>query len=251
VSGDAQVLISAEPESLLHRSVVRLAELGGSLQPYALIGGLAVIARLGHAHRATNDIDTVSDDRDRVIELLVANGLTRTGESVLLAPDLKLDVIDVSEGDETYFPYLSHRFGFDTRTEIEILVQPAGGSPAARATVPVARAAALVAIKLGISEGIGRQRDTMKAGSDAFDVARLLQQSGPDAIADELAGLATEHFVEQVIALAARHLVDEADRTASAIVRSNVAGVVRIGADQLELLGSAFIRRLGGGRKEH
>lgn len=45
--------------------------------------------------------------------------------------------------------------------------------------------------------------------------------------------------------LAQRHLIEDADRTTAAITRSSVQGVQSIGADQLDLLGRAFMRRLG------
>ena len=202
------------------------------------------MARLGQAHRATNDVDTVSDDLDGLIAILVAGGLSRQGDSVMLEPDLKLDVIDVSEGDPDYVPYAAHRFAFDTRTDVEMIVRPSSGAGSISATLPVARASALVAMKLGISDGVGRQRDTRKVGSDAFDVARLIQRHGPDALADELVSLGERSLVEAMGRLATRILVDDADRTAGAIVRSAVQGVQAIEPDQLEFLGRAFVRRL-------
>lgn len=213
------------------------------LPAFALIGGLAVIVRLGQAHRATNDIDTVSDDQSGLLDALAADGFERFGDSVMLDDDLKVDVIDVSEGDADYLPYLTHRLAFDTRTPVQLVVQPHRGSPIS-AYVDVARPAALVAVKLGISEGIGRQRDPRKVGSDAFDVARLMQRLGPDALADELRSVADADFVARIAELAHRHLVIQVDRTVAAMVRSSVQGVERIDAAQLELLGESFVRRL-------
>ncbi len=164
MSGEARVILVAEAGSVPYRAIARLAELGPALAPFAVIGGLAVITRLGQAHRATNDVDTVS------------------------------------EGDPDYLPYLTHRFAFDTRTQVEVIVRPSNDDQIVATSVSVARASALIAIKLGISEGVGRQRDPRKVGSDAFDVAR------------------------QVSRLAVRHLVDDVDRTAAAIVRSAVQG---------------------------
>lgn len=226
------------------RAVARLAELAPVLPPFAIIGGLAVIARLGQAHRATNDADTVSDDQVGLVDVLVARGLERQGDSVLLDGDLKLDVIDVSEGDPDYVPYLTHRFAFDTRTELELIVRTPLGQSDVTASVSVARASALVAIKLGIGEGVGRQRDPRKVGSDAFDIARLLQRFGPDALADEVTALADARFVSEVRRLALRHLIDQVDVTAAAIVRSAVQGEQAVRAEQLEVLGRAFVRRL-------
>lgn len=242
MSGDI-VILKAEVTSVPYRAISRLSATMSGLPDFALIGGLAVIARLGQAHRATNDIDAVSDDQVGLLDVLVADGLERRGDSVLIDVDLKLDVIDVSEGDDEYLPFATHRFAFDTRSPVEIVVRPLGG-PDTSETVDVARASALVAVKLGISEGVGRQRDPRKVGSDAFDVVRLLQRFGPDALADELSALGDPDFTERVGDLAQRHLIDDADRTAAAIVRSSVQGVQSVGAGQLELLGRGFTQRL-------
>ena len=86
VSGDAPVVLVADVGSVPHRAIARLAQLGPELPPFALIGGLAVIARLGQAHRATNDVDTVSDDQAGLVGVLVSAGFHRQGDSVLLEP---------------------------------------------------------------------------------------------------------------------------------------------------------------------
>ena len=39
---------------------------------WILVGGLAVNVRVGRAHRATNDIDTVSPDQDGLVKILVS-----------------------------------------------------------------------------------------------------------------------------------------------------------------------------------
>src|SRR5580658_4413478 len=44
----------------LTRAVAALGELG--LDGYVIVGGIAVTARLGQAHRATADVDTVIDE---------------------------------------------------------------------------------------------------------------------------------------------------------------------------------------------
>jgi hypothetical protein len=88
VSGDA-VILAAERDSLPYRAVASLLDVGSGLPAFALIGGLAVIARLGQAHRATNDIDTVSDDQVGLLDALVASGLDRRGDSIQLDAQLK------------------------------------------------------------------------------------------------------------------------------------------------------------------
>lgn len=243
MSGEPVVLV-AETGSVAYRAVHRLAELAPHLPRFALIGGLAVIARLGRAHRATNDVDAVSDDEAGLLDALLNDGLMRRGDGVMLDVDLSLDVIDVGEGDPDYLPYATHRLAFETCTPVDLIVRPDGTGLSTSATVDVARASALVAIKLAISEDVGRPRDAHKVGSDAFDLARLLQRFGPDALADELKAIAETRLVERVAELAERHLVDQVDRTVAGIVRSAVLGVERIEPEQLELLGSAFTRRL-------
>lgn len=243
VSGEF-VVLRADVDSVPYRAIARLAAVAHNLPDFALIGGLAVIARLGQPHRATNDVDTVSDDQLGLFEALTAEGLERRGDSLMLEADLRLDVIDVSEGDADYLPYATHRLAFDTRTAVEFVIRPGHGRPSVSAAVDVARPCALLAVKLGISEGIGRQRDPRKVGSDAFDVARLLQRFGPDALADELRAVGDPALVDRVVELAGRRLVEEVDRTVAAIVRSSVQGVERIEPEQLELLGKGFIRRL-------
>lgn len=126
MSGES-ILLVAEVGSVPYRAVGRLAEVTPRLPAFALIGGLAVIVRLGQAHRATNDIDTVSDDEPGLLDALVTDGFERIGDSVMLDSDLKVDVIDVSEGDPGYLPYLTHRLAFDTRTPVQLVVQPHRG----------------------------------------------------------------------------------------------------------------------------
>ena len=164
-------------------------------------------------------------------------GSIGAGDSIQLDADLKLDVIDVSEGDPDYLPYATHRFAFDTRTPVEITVRPNTGGTPVSVTVDVARGLRLlVAVKLGISEGVGRQRDTRKVGSDAFDVVRLLQRFGPDVCSPTTSPSSQRRGSSTGSACSAeRHLINNADRTAAAIVRSSIPGVQTIAADQLEL----------------
>ena len=86
VSGESVVLV-AEVDSVPYRAVGRLAEVAPRLPPFALIGGFAIIVRLGQTHRATNDVDTVSDDQPGLLQALVTDGLERIGDSVMLDRD--------------------------------------------------------------------------------------------------------------------------------------------------------------------
>ena len=72
MSGEPQVLLVAEAGGVPFRAIGRLDALSRSLPPFALIGGLAVIIRVGEAHRSTNDVDTVSAEQRLLLEVLVA-----------------------------------------------------------------------------------------------------------------------------------------------------------------------------------
>jgi len=71
--------------------------------PWILVGGLAVNARVGRTHRATNDIDTVSPDQDRLVEILVA---FPDAEAISAAktqfhdPEVEVDVMDSTDSKE-------------------------------------------------------------------------------------------------------------------------------------------------------
>jgi hypothetical protein len=242
VSGE--VIIVAPPESFPHRALVRLGDLGDTLPPFALVAGRAGVSRLGQAHRATADLDAVSDAQERMLELLVASGYPKAGDSVTLEPDMTLDVLDVSEGDPEYIPYLTHRYAFETRATVDVRVVAPDGEELARASVPTATAGALVVMKLGISEGVGRRRDPRKVGSDAFDFVRLLLDAGPDEIARELNEHASRELRVATARLVDEHMIDHASPTAAAIIRSSTAGVYRISVDQITRLGRALRDRL-------
>jgi hypothetical protein len=60
VSGEPQVVLPGEAMIRLVRAAASVAS--ASLGQYAIIGGVAVSARLNQAHRATTDLDAVVDD---------------------------------------------------------------------------------------------------------------------------------------------------------------------------------------------
>lgn len=60
MSGDERVHLPGDAMAPLVRTLAKVAE--ANLGSFAVIGGVAVTARLGRAHRATADIDTVVDD---------------------------------------------------------------------------------------------------------------------------------------------------------------------------------------------
>jgi hypothetical protein len=168
--------------------IEHLAEVDrAALSDWALIGGLAVMARLGEGHRPTGDIDMLSRQSDppaKATLLRIAAEETSTG--VRLEDGTKVDVIEVApvlvledlpESNEQQRMFaLAHWWMADTAELVALTLvdREDGGRVRARLELRLARPAALVAAKL---QSIPTRRGgTMaKRESDAYDVFRLLQ----------------------------------------------------------------------------
>lgn len=159
--------------------------------PVALIGGLAVTCRLATEHRATADVDFVTEDPEAVSvvgspmqNLLAANVVDdhpdpRPGrvyvqgtrveiiETASLGADAAADI----EPDSARLFVLAHRWALETATSCTITL---AGSDAL-ATVPVATVAALVAMKVNAFQD---RTDGRKKASDAWDLYRLMKLHG-------------------------------------------------------------------------
>jgi hypothetical protein len=69
--------------------------------PWVLVGGLAVNVRVGRAHRATNDIDTVTPDQDGLVEILVSFDDTvpiSAAKVQFQNPEVEVDVMASTDG---------------------------------------------------------------------------------------------------------------------------------------------------------
>lgn len=160
--------------------------------PVAVIGGLAVMCRLATAHRATADVDFVTEDPDEVSivgspvqNLLAANvvddhPIPQPGH--IYVEGTKVEIIETAplsaeaaleiESDSDRLFVLSHRWALETATPCTLTVTDSD----AEATVPVATTAALVAMKL---HAFRTRTDARKMASDAWDLYRLLKLHGP------------------------------------------------------------------------
>lgn len=174
--GDVEALVRAAKLVVDHAGV-----------PTAIIGGLAVTCRLASAHRATGDVDLVADEPEVVaggrsaVESLVDAGIAsrHAGDAPgrLHVQGTKVEIIETGHVDPaemaTVEPemarlfVLSHRWALDTASRCTIAVV---GSDVT-AEVPVATAAALVAMKLHAIEDRNEDR---KRASDAWDLYQLL-----------------------------------------------------------------------------
>lgn len=159
----------------------------------ALIGGLAVSARLGIAHRMTTDIDLVADAPTLVSSGDAADNLVAAGVAVrdrgatvqrVFIDGTKVELIetfaidpreaaDIEPAAARHF-VLAHRWALDTASSLRIAIV---GSHHA-ADIPVAVPAALVAMKLG---AVGERHEERKRASDAWDLYRLLSRHASEA----------------------------------------------------------------------
>lgn len=147
---------------------------------FALVGGLAVMVRLGGAHRVTNDLDGVFDnpDEDTAASLVTAGVADAAGDAAGIFIDgTKLDVIDTQPlppvvedvapdpGDRLFV--CAHRYAYEAATPLVV------ASARATATIRIATPAALIACKAHALCFGRRQRRATKRPGDLFDLYRL------------------------------------------------------------------------------
>ena len=192
--------------------------------PVALVGGLAVLFRVHNGqHRATQDVDMVSDETAEVVatsgiaaDNLVRSSLARRDSTTAstrlfikvepsdaIDDETKVEIIETMsvtaveaasiEPERSRLFVVAHRWALESATECTVAVVNTG----VRETLPVATSAAIVAMKL---HSIQDRTDDRKRASDAWDLYRLLDShnrsgeisrafvAGPDL----LAGLADD-----------------------------------------------------------
>jgi len=190
------VVLSGRRGGTTHREVELLATLPRSLR---LIGGLAVMCRVGSPHRTTVDLDAVARDLDDLHESIARLAVTSTGGGQYrFEGDLDLDVIDVapqpahelavelgaggSELSDLELNLLSLTWAHDGATPVDaVAVDELSGEPLAEARDRlVATTSGLVAMK---ATAIPLRASTRpeKRASDLYDLSRLLLVAGSGA----------------------------------------------------------------------
>jgi hypothetical protein len=201
------VLLSGRSGGTTHREVELLAALPPELR---LIGGLAVMCRVGSPHRATVDLDAVARDLDGLHPDLVRLAVTASGGGQYrFAGELDLDVIDVAPlpvealiaqladpglplGAEPLtdleLNVIAHTWAHDGAEPLDIIaVDEQSGAKLAEAPGRlVASAAGIVAMKATTVPLRASSRPEKRA-SDLYDLGRLLVAGGLRA--DDLAAL--------------------------------------------------------------
>jgi hypothetical protein len=202
----ATVVLGGRRDGTTHREVALLASLPAELR---LIGGLAVMCRVGTPHRATVDLDAVARDLSSHHEVLARLALTASGGGQYrFAGDLDLDVIDVAPvshaellaqllGDhpaagpgaeppafsDLELNVLAHTWAHDTATPMDIVaVDDDGGQLLVRAPGRlVASPAGIVAMK-ATAIPLRASSKPEKRASDLYDLGRVLVASGLTAV---------------------------------------------------------------------
>lgn len=207
----------------LVQAAAKVADAG--LGRYAVIGGVAVSARLGQAHRATADIDAVVDDAtpppavETLLELPHAEA-DPSGPHRVLIDGIKVEIQgtepfesgDLDELTDKQILYVgSHRYALDSATPVTLVAEDGG----AEATVPIATPGAIVAMKLHAIEDRRPSGGMDKRAGDAWDIYRILLDLDRDgSVRHELTTL--QQPLRQIVAAAGtRILIDRAGRTVS------------------------------------
>ncbi len=213
------VVLTGREGGTTHREVALL----GSLPPeLRLIGGLAVMCRVGAPHRATVDIDALARNMDDMHELLSHLAVTATdGHRYSFAGDMSLDVIEVSpDPADELAAYLvdrgplsdlevnaiAHVWAHDTASILDVVaVDELSGTRLARAGGRlVATTPGLVAMKAS-TVGLRASSKPEKRASDLYDLGRLLADGSlrrgdltelPTAALDPLMERLAHHFIE-------------------------------------------------------
>lgn len=243
-SGVEPVVLAGSAVVGLVRAVGALSDAG--LSRYAVVGGVAVTTRLGQAHRATADVDTVVDETappDAVDALLERPDTHRdpTADHRVLVAGTKVEILGVGplraddlDGvpDEDALFVAAHVWALDTATPVTIL---AASDPETVATARFATPGALVAMKLhAIQTRSSSGRD--KRAGDAWDLYRLLVDLDADgAVRAELRSASTP----------LRRLIIEAFDRVLVAGAARTSGWLRAGDDQMGRVTGAELRYLG------
>lgn len=189
------VLLSGRRGGTTHREV----ELLGSLPPeLRLIGGLAVMCRVGSPHRTTVDLDAVARDLSGLHDSIARMAVTASGGGQYrFEGALDLDVIDVAPqtidmlvsqlldaGEpltDLELNVVSLTWAHDCATPLDVVaVDELTGEPMAEARGrQVATTSGLVAMKVTAVPLRASTRPEKRA-SDLYDLARLLLAQGPE-----------------------------------------------------------------------
>ena len=197
------VVLTGRPDGTTHLAVDALDELPHDLR---LIGGLAVLCRVGMPHRATVDLDALTRDLALHDASLQRLALSATGGGQYVMPgDLDLDVIDVAPDDaagladamaaagaltDLEFNVIAHTWAHDSATALDITVASADDATiiAAARDRLVASTPGLVAMK-ATTVPLRASARPEKRASDLYDIGRLLTTARQDEVREAFSAM--------------------------------------------------------------
>jgi len=161
-----------------------------------VIGGLAVLCRLGVAYRATSDLDTANHraigDPPQLDVLLHSPGVSEAGPAGVWIPTpsgmVQVDVIEVTDAELSQLPedetdrlaVLSHAWAIETATPLRIRAPSQLTTAGIEVLARVAEPGPLIAMKL---QSV-MNRSARKERTDLLDIIRLTldRDAGPSAL---------------------------------------------------------------------
>lgn len=195
------IILTAERDTVLARAVDALGRFPRE-ELWVLIGGLAVFIRLGSVTRPTADADTVARSQADLIERLVNDEIaTVVSGGEIEVPvgggTVEIDVMDLADnplpGDSKRRAFaLARRSALASALTERVIVTNRTGSVVADAAIPVATAAALVALKTVAMVRRPQSKRPEKIGSDIHDLVRLVTVTSARTVATELVALDDE-----------------------------------------------------------
>jgi hypothetical protein len=219
-----------------------------------VIGGLAVLCRLGTAYRATSDLDTakrrVAGEPSQLDVLLQLDGVTRAGPAGVWIPTsagmAQVDVIEVTDSELSHLPedetdrlaVLSHAWAIQTATPVRIRAASPSESATTEVVVRVAEPGPLIAMKL---QSI-MNRPVDKERTDLLDIVQLTLDRTAGPLARMQLGGADAQLATDARLHAHRWFVDLKDQTFRRI-RELPEGA-GIDADTIQLVGELLLAEL-------
>lgn len=187
---------------------------------WTVIGGFAVNVRITHVHRLTNDIDTVSRDQTKLVELLVAapNSDRLTAARLRLEHEGTTVFVDVmadtagtplpADAGERAFA-LARRMAMATSEPMDLVVVE-GSEIVAKTTASVATSSSLIALKAVAIARRPQGGTPEKIGSDIHDLVRLVHSCDFDLVTKSIAGGGSE-LCQWVKATLVKHFSPDQD----------------------------------------
>ena len=250
-SGADHIILTGPGMVSLIRAVGALGEAG--IGRYAIVGVVAVTVRLGNAHRATADVDTVVDETTPpdAVEALLARAGTRQDSSEpnrVFIDGTKVEILHVGPLDDDELDGIptndalfvaAHAWALETATAVTVV---AGLDEAIRVTAPFATPAALIAMKLHAIETRGASGQDKRAG-DAWDLYRILVDLDADASVRNALATAPPNLKRLIHDATDRILVTGANRTRGWL-RSGDDQMAAVTADDLSFVAQPVIDAL-------